>query len=192
MSKKLRRVKNRVKLIQHEAEYFQVWRINPSLGCACTVGQLYLFLHDPVDSSPWLLCPWDFSDKNTGVGCHFLFQVLWYIPVFHEERQNILTSSCLSWVKDSHQQPSLPTSHLEKSHVRNTWDFLHDVVYREVPGKEAKYLRHEQQVILIGPKAMSNLLPGCCGLSWYQWYWWPIAKTIGRVQVMTRCSTSQK
>ena len=31
--------------------------------------------------TPWkvaywgLLCPWDFPDKNTGVGCHFLFQV---------------------------------------------------------------------------------------------------------------------
>ena len=22
----------------------------------------------------WLLCPWDFPGKNTGVGCHFLLQ----------------------------------------------------------------------------------------------------------------------
>ena len=29
-------------------------------------------LRDPVDSRT--LCPWDFPDKNTGVGCHFLFQ----------------------------------------------------------------------------------------------------------------------
>ena len=33
----------------------------------------------PTLGTPWtvparLLCPWDFSDKNTGVGCHFLFQ----------------------------------------------------------------------------------------------------------------------
>ena len=32
--------------------------------------------------TPWkvaywgLLCPWDFPDKNTGVGCHFLFQCM--------------------------------------------------------------------------------------------------------------------
>ena len=24
--------------------------------------------------SVWLLCPWDFPGKNTGVGCHFLLQ----------------------------------------------------------------------------------------------------------------------
>ena len=26
---------------------------------------------DPLDCSLGILCPWDFSDKNTGVGCHF-------------------------------------------------------------------------------------------------------------------------
>ena len=34
-----------------------------------------LTLCDPMDCSlPRLLCPWDFSGKNTGVGCHFLLQ----------------------------------------------------------------------------------------------------------------------
>ena len=27
-----------------------------------------------MDCSPRLLCPWDFPDKNTGVGCHLLLQ----------------------------------------------------------------------------------------------------------------------
>ena len=32
-------------------------------------------LGDPVDCKPTrLFCPWDFPDKNTGVGCHFLLQ----------------------------------------------------------------------------------------------------------------------
>ena len=34
---------------------------------------------DPMDCSHTrLLCPWNFPDKNTGVGCHFLFQ--WIFP----------------------------------------------------------------------------------------------------------------
>ena len=27
-----------------------------------------------MDRSPWLLCPWDFPGKQTGVGCHALLQ----------------------------------------------------------------------------------------------------------------------
>ena len=40
------------------------------------VAQSCLTLFDPMDCSirPWLLCPWDFQDKSTGVGCHFLLQ----------------------------------------------------------------------------------------------------------------------
>ena len=38
-------------------------------------GKLYLTLCNPMDCSlPRLLCPWNFQDKNTGVGCHFLLQ----------------------------------------------------------------------------------------------------------------------
>ena len=33
-------------------------------------------LSDPIDSSPWLPCPWDSPGKNTGVGCHFLLQCM--------------------------------------------------------------------------------------------------------------------
>ena len=33
----------------------------------CVLSHVPLFA-TPVDR---LLCPWDFSDKNTGVGCHF-------------------------------------------------------------------------------------------------------------------------
>ena len=45
--------------------------------CACTlsVTKSCPTLCDRMDSSPArLLCPWDFSGENTGVGCHFLLQ----------------------------------------------------------------------------------------------------------------------
>ena len=32
----------------------------------------------PLTSLPGFPCPWDFSDKNTGVGCHFLLQGKYY------------------------------------------------------------------------------------------------------------------
>ena len=31
---------------------------------------------DPMEEPAKLLCPWAFSGKNTGVGCHFLLQVI--------------------------------------------------------------------------------------------------------------------
>ena len=38
--------------------------------------QQWLTLCDPMDCSPpgWLLCPWEFPSKNTGVCCHLLHQ----------------------------------------------------------------------------------------------------------------------
>ena len=40
------------------------------------VAQSHPTLCKPMDCSPWLLCPWDSLGKNTGVGCHFLLQIL--------------------------------------------------------------------------------------------------------------------
>ena len=36
-----------------------------------------LRLHGPWPT--WLLCPWDFPGKNTGVGCHALLQGIYLI-----------------------------------------------------------------------------------------------------------------
>ena len=61
-----------------------------------------------------LLCLWDFLGKNTEVGCHFLFQV-----VFPTQRSNL---SFFHWQVDSlpmsHQEASIEhtSSCLEKSH----------------------------------------------------------------------------
>ena len=42
--------------------------------CCCPVLQSYPTLCNSMDYNPWLLCPWDFPGKNTGVGYHFLLQ----------------------------------------------------------------------------------------------------------------------
>ena len=47
----------------------------------------------------WLLCPWDFAGKNTGVGQHFLFQ-----GIFPSQGLN---PNLLHW-----QVGSLPLNHL--------------------------------------------------------------------------------
>ena len=63
-------------------------------------------LCDPMDYSlPRLLCPWDFPDKNTGVGCHFLFQ-----RIFETQGMNLHLLSLLHWWVDSS-----PLSHLGSS-----------------------------------------------------------------------------
>ena len=44
-------------------------------SCCCLVSKSCLTLmqsHGPLPT--WFLCPWDFPDKNTRVGCHFLLQ----------------------------------------------------------------------------------------------------------------------
>ena len=51
---------------------------------------------------PMLLCPWDFPDKNTGVGCHFLLQ-----GIFPTPGSNLRLLHLLHW-----QEDALPLSHL--------------------------------------------------------------------------------
>ena len=41
---------------------------------ACSALSCVLFFADPWPVATSLLCPWDFSGKSTGVGCHFLLQ----------------------------------------------------------------------------------------------------------------------
>ena len=40
------------------------------LSCSVTSGSLRPLGQQPIR----VLCPWNFLDKNTGAGCHFLFQ----------------------------------------------------------------------------------------------------------------------
>ena len=59
----------------------QDWATKQQQDSSLQVMCLWCVLnHSVMSDSLWphglyrLLCPWDFSGKNTGVGCHFLFQ----------------------------------------------------------------------------------------------------------------------
>ena len=51
--------------------------------CVCSVPQFCLTLCDPMECKPFrLLCPWDVSGKNSGMGCHFLLQGIYPAQAF--------------------------------------------------------------------------------------------------------------
>ena len=50
-----------------------------SKPCMCLVAQSCPTLCNPLDYSLPGSCPWEFSDKNTKVGCHFLLQGIFLI-----------------------------------------------------------------------------------------------------------------
>ena len=66
----------------------------------CSIVSNYLWPHGLSPTS--LPCPWNFPDKNTGVGCHFLLQ-----RIFPIQGLNLLLSCLLHWQADA-----LPLSHL--------------------------------------------------------------------------------
>ena len=51
--------------------------------CSCVCAQPCLILCDPWTVATRLLSAWDFPGKNTGVGCHFLFQGLIWTQGLH-------------------------------------------------------------------------------------------------------------
>ena len=65
-------------------------------------SQLCPTLCNPWTIDHWLLCPCDFPDKNTGVGCHLLFQ-----GIFPTHGLNL----CLLYLLHG-QADSLPLYHL--------------------------------------------------------------------------------
>ena len=86
----------------------------------CLVTQLCLTLLRPHGLQPArLLCPWDFSGKNTGVGCHSLLQ-----EIFPSQGLN---PHLLHWQVDSsplsHQgSPTMFVGRREKIYVQRTGD----------------------------------------------------------------------
>ena len=68
-------------------------------NCCCLVTESCPALLQPHGLQPTsLLCPWDFLGKNTGTGCHFLLQGIFWTQV--------LNPWLLHWQVDS-----LPLSH---------------------------------------------------------------------------------
>ena len=74
--------------------------------CVCiSVTKSCLTLLRPYRMQPIrLLCPWDSSGKNTGVGCHFLLQGIFWTQA--------LNLHLLHWQTDS-----LPLSHVGSPHI---------------------------------------------------------------------------
>ena len=57
----------RTRLIARKKNFFFGW--------CCLVAKLCLTLCNSMNCNlAWLLCPWDFPGKSTGVDCHFLFR----------------------------------------------------------------------------------------------------------------------
>ena len=83
--------------------------------CCCLVIKSWPTLCDPMEySPPGSSCLWDFPGKNTGVGCHFLFQgifltrrVVWWaqnIFLCPVSMQPHLTIFCISLIFTSQRE----------------------------------------------------------------------------------------
>ena len=72
--------------------------------CCCLITKSCLTLLQPHGLLGFL-CPWDFPGKNTGVGCHFLFQ-----GIFPTQGLHLGLLHLLHWQVDS-----FPLSHLGNS-----------------------------------------------------------------------------
>ena len=64
--------------------------------CVCARSVLSNFLQPHELYPPRLFCPWDFPDKNTGMGCHFLLQGIFLI-----QGSNLRLLCLLHWREDS-------------------------------------------------------------------------------------------
>ena len=62
--------------------------------CVCVCAQSWPTLCDPMKPAR-LPCPWAFSGKNTGVGCHFLLQ-----GIFLAQGSNLSLLHLLHWQAD--------------------------------------------------------------------------------------------
>ena len=87
--------------------------------CCCLVVKSWPTLCDPMEySPPGSSCLWDFPGKNTGVGCHFLFQgifltrrVVWWaqnIFLCPVSMQPHLTIFCISLIFTFQREESCP------------------------------------------------------------------------------------
>ena len=95
-----------------------------------------------------LLCPWNSPGKNTGVGCHALFQ-----RIFPTQGSNLCFSFLLHW-----QVGSLPLDHLGSSRIKyqgNSTFFL-----------EAKMFKLRKFNLLKQPKFPDGIFP----ISSYFWH----------------------
>ena len=97
-------------MIRHWDPCYHIKALPPhGLSSECALS------HSAMSSSLWphglwparLLCPWDSPGKNTGVGCHFLFQ-----GIFSTQGSSLCLWHLLHW-----QAGSLPLCHLGTPHT---------------------------------------------------------------------------
>ena len=55
------------------------------------------WMHVQLYCTARLLCPWNFPDKNTGVGCHFLLQRVFYFKGYSQPKDQTRVS-CVSCI----------------------------------------------------------------------------------------------
>ena len=87
--------------------------------CVHQLKYLHMLSYSVVSDSLWphglqptrLLCPWNFSGKDTGMGCYFLLQGIF--PTQGSKRHLLCL---LHWQADS-----LPLSHLGSPSLKSTW-----------------------------------------------------------------------
>ena len=83
--------------------------------CTHALSHVWLFA-TPWTVARWFLCPWKFSGKNTGVGCHFLLQ-----GIFPTQRLNPHLLCLLHWQAESlplHHHLGNPSINNESTYIR--------------------------------------------------------------------------
>ena len=111
----------------------------------CVHAQSCLTLCNPMDHSlPGSSFPWNFPDKNTAVGCHFLLQ-----EILPTQRSNLHLLHFLHWQADS-----LPLCYLEKQYNKNTHIKEQIFIF--------KFLKQNLKIILFSKTFLKCLLE--CGL----------------------------
>ena len=87
-------------------EVMRSWGWGPHKWECCLVAQSCLTLLQPHGlQSTWLLCPWDFPGKNTGVGCHALLQELF--PT-QESKPGLLHCRHILYCQSDQGSPQFP------------------------------------------------------------------------------------
>ena len=120
---------------------------------ACSVLSNTLWPHGLYPAR--FLCPWDFSGKNAGVGCHSLLQ-----GTFQSKGSNPCLLCLLHWWADS-----LPLSHLGNPFF--AWDTLFQFSSVHLLSRVLLFATHEfQHARPPCPSPTPGIHPNLCPSSW--------------------------
>ena len=100
--------------------------------CVCGHAQslsCVLFFAHPWTVATRLLCPWNFSGKNTGVGCHFLLQEIFPI-------QGLNLSPALAggfFTTEPHGKPGVYNAHTHTHTHTHIYIYTHNLINFKFP-----------------------------------------------------------